>query len=71
MNWIRKTLAVAMVGALTIGSLATRDMMDEHGPNSIRGGFTFSLFDEFYDAFDIKEGDAMYVIPKYRVKLWS
>ena len=46
-------------------------LMDEHGPNSIRGGFTFSLFDEFYDAFDIKEGDAMYVIPKYRVKLWS
>ncbi|MBO4396390.1 MAG: Ig-like domain-containing protein [Eubacterium sp.] len=44
---------------------------DNHGPDMLRGGYTFSIFDEFYDAFDIKEGDAMYVVPEYRVKLWS
>jgi putative endopeptidase len=25
---------------------------------------------EFYDAFDIKEGDAMYLAPEKRVSIW-
>ena len=46
-------------------------LSDVHTPDMLRGGFTFSLFDEFYDAFDIKEGDAMYVAPEKRFRLWS
>jgi len=26
--------------------------------------------DAFYEAFDVKEGDAMYLAPEDRVKIW-
>jgi putative endopeptidase len=41
-----------------------------HSPPKARVNKLFQNFQEFYDAFDIKEGDAMYVAPDLRVKIW-
>ncbi len=32
---------------------------------------TFQMLDEFYEAFDVKEGDGMYVKPEDRLKTWG
>ena len=44
--------------------------MDVHSPDKLRVNRTIVNCDEFYEAFDIKEGDAMYVAPEDRVKIW-
>ncbi len=57
-------------------STASREMceylsqMDVHSPDKLRVNRTIVNCDEFYEAFDIKEGDAMYVAPEDRVKIW-
>ena len=45
--------------------------MDYHPYGKLRGGVTPMMFDEFYDAFGIKEGDGMYLAPERRERLWS
>ena len=45
--------------------------LDIHAPDILRGGYVFVNFQDFYDAFDIKEGDGMYLDPEYRMTLWS
>ena len=44
--------------------------VDEHslGINRVNGILVH--IDAWYDAFDIKSGDKMYVLPGERVKLW-
>ncbi len=44
--------------------------MDVHSLFYVRVDGTMSNTDGFYTAFDIKEGDGMYVAPEDRVKLW-
>ena len=44
---------------------------DEHGPGPLRGIVPFQMQDEFYEIFGIKEGDAMYIAPENRVRIWS
>lgn len=44
---------------------------DYHPYGKLRGGVTPLMFDEFYDLFDIQEGDGMYLAPEYRERLWS
>lgn len=41
-----------------------------HSPGEFRALGPLSNFDEFYQAFDVKEGDAMYIPPEKRVKIW-
>ena len=43
---------------------------DEHAPVIVRVNATLSSCDKFYEAFDVKEGDGMYVSPEKRVKRW-
>lgn len=43
---------------------------DPHAPSYLRANVTFSQFQEFYDTYDIKEGDAMYVAPEDRLQVW-
>lgn len=50
---------------------ATKLEMDYHPYGKLRGGVTPMMFDEFYDAFGIKEGDGMYLAPERRERLWS
>lgn len=43
---------------------------DEHSPRSIRGIAPLRNLNAFYNAFDIKPGDKMYLPPEQRVSIW-
>ncbi|MCF6262259.1 MAG: M13 family metallopeptidase [Xanthomonadales bacterium] len=50
--------------------LERRLTVDPHSPAKARVNVTLSNIPEFYAAFNIKEGDAMYRPPAERVKIW-
>ena len=41
-----------------------------HSPGEFRANGIVRNFQPWYDAFDVKPGDAMYIPPKKRVKIW-
>ncbi len=51
-------------------ALKNRIKTDPHSPGMNRAVQPLKNIDAFYDAFDIKEGDAMYLPPAERVKIW-
>lgn len=54
----------------TDASLAKQIMSDVHSPAEFRINGPLSDIDEFYKAFNIKKGDAMYRDENIRVKIW-
>ena len=50
--------------------LRNRLMTDPHSPSHYRVIGVLPNMPEFYDAFDVKEGDEMYIKPENRVKIW-
>lgn len=44
---------------------------DTHSPNKIRVNAVLSSCDAFYEVYDIKETDKMYVAPENRVGIWK
>lgn len=61
-----KTWAVKLREEYAKMSLTT----DEHGPVEVRVDVPVRNFDEFYEAFGIKEGDPMYMKPEDRIIFW-
>jgi putative endopeptidase len=51
-------------------ALAMQVMTDVHAPNFLRVNGPLSNVPEFYDAFGIKEGDAMWRADSVRVRIW-
>lgn len=51
-------------------SLRNRVATDPHSPGNFRALGIVSNMPEFYKAFDVKEGDKMYIAPEKRVKIW-
>lgn len=51
-------------------ALRTQIKTDPHSPGRIRATQPLLNIQAFYDAFDIKEGDAMYLAPEERVNIW-
>jgi putative endopeptidase len=51
-------------------ALRTRIKTDPHSPGVVRATQPLKNIDAFYEAFDIKEGDPMYVAPDKRVRIW-
>lgn len=45
-------------------------LTDPHSPSEYRVIGIVSNIPEFYTAFDVKEGDKMYIAPEKRVKIW-
>lgn len=43
---------------------------DPHAPGHYRAYVPLQNVDAFYEAFDIKEGDSLYIKPEDRVKIW-
>jgi putative endopeptidase len=43
---------------------------DTHSPGIVRATQPLKNIDAFYEAFDIKEGDGMYLAPENRVRIW-
>ena len=50
--------------------LARRLLTDSHSPSHYRAMGTPKNIPAFYEAFDVKEGDEMYLAPEDRVKIW-
>ena len=44
--------------------------IDDHSPDIVRINAVVACFDEFYEIYDVKEGDPMYVAPEERVRRW-
>jgi len=57
-------------GKMVEKSLRNRVATDPHSPAEFRALGSLSNMPEFYRAFDVKEGDAMYIAPEKRVKIW-
>jgi len=51
-------------------SMRNRVTTDPHSPGEFRALGSLSNMTQFYQAFDLKEGDAMYIAPEKRVKIW-
>jgi len=51
-------------------SMRNRVTTDPHSPGEFRALGSLSNMPQFYQAFDLKEGDAMYIAPEKRVKIW-
>ena len=45
-------------------------MSDVHSRNVVRVNAVVASLDQFYELYDVKEGDAMYVAPEDRLRLW-
>ncbi|MDK2597569.1 M13 family metallopeptidase [Pseudoalteromonas obscura] len=50
--------------------LRNRLMTDSHSPSEYRVIGILSNMPQFHEAFDVKEGDGMYIKPDERVKIW-
>ncbi len=50
--------------------LRNRVATDVHSPSEFRPLGSLANFTPFYDAFDVKKGDKMYLTPEKRVKIW-
>ncbi len=50
--------------------LKRRITTDPHSPSKARTNVILSNIDAFYEAFDVKEGDKMYLAPEKRVQIW-
>lgn len=55
---------------MTDDALRNQIKTNTHSPGMYRAVMPLQNLDAFYDAFDIKEGDAMYVAPENRVRIW-
>ena len=51
-------------------ALRTRVMTDPHSPGMYRGYVPLQNVEAFYEAFDVQEGDQMYLSPEQRIKIW-
>ncbi|HHL42982.1 MAG TPA: M13 family peptidase [Hellea balneolensis] len=51
-------------------ALINRLKTDPHSPGPYRANGIVRNFDAWYDAFDVKPGDKLYLAPEKRVKIW-
>lgn len=62
--------------ARTWRSAASREMraylstIDVHAPDKLRGNRVLQSLDAFFEAFDIRPGDGMYLPPEARIQIW-
>jgi putative endopeptidase len=51
-------------------ALRTQIKTDPHSPGQYRAYVPLQNVDAFYEAFDLKEGDDLYIAPEDRVRIW-
>lgn len=64
------TIAESSREILTYEIAQTAFATDPHALPNIRVNSCLQQFDEFYETYDIKEGDGMYLAPEDRVHIW-
>jgi len=57
-------------GKIVEKSMRNRVATDPHSPAEFRVLGVLSNVDKFYETFNVKKGDAMYITPEKRVKIW-
>ncbi len=57
-------------GIITRETAINRLKTDPHAPNCLRANVNISQFEEFVNAYGIKEGDPMYTAPENRLRVW-
>lgn len=62
--------AYSWLGQTRPEALAQQVLTDVHSPNFLRVNGPFGDVDAFYDAFNIKPGQPMYIPPDKRVRIW-
>ena len=55
---------------ITEDTLKNQLLTDPHSPTQLRVNGILCNLDEFYETYNIKEGDKMYVKPELRSKIW-
>ena len=71
LNLLFRQYATIWASKYTPEAMIDRLNTDSHSPAKVRVNGVLSATDSFYQAYpDIKEGDAMYVAPDKRVKIW-
>jgi putative endopeptidase len=51
-------------------ALRNQVVSDSHSPGEFRANGTVRNMDEWYEAFDVKESDKLYLAPDQRVRIW-
>lgn len=51
-------------------SIRRQVLTNPHSPSQFRGNGPLRNFDKFYEVFDVKEGDGMWLAPEDRVRIW-
>lgn len=54
----------------TDDALRNQIKTNTHSPGMYRAAMPLKNLDAFYEAFDVKEGDKMYITPEERVRIW-
>ncbi|MBL4613173.1 MAG: hypothetical protein JKY91_05460, partial [Emcibacter sp.] len=62
--------AQAFMGKMREKALRQRVATDPHSPAKFRVNGVVRNIPEFYQAFDVKPGDKLYLAPSERVKIW-
>lgn len=62
--------AQAFMGKMREASARQQIAVDPHSPARFRVNGVVRNIPEFYQAFDVKEGDKLYLAPEDRVKIW-
>ena len=52
-------------------AVSTALLNDTHAFSYLRVNVNLQMLDEFYEAFDVKESDGMYVKPEDRLAVWG
>ena len=59
----------AQLGTVSFLTDSSR-LHNEHASNVVRVNAVVATLDQFYEIYGIEEGDAMYIAPENRLKLW-
>lgn len=54
----------------TVEAAESNVAVDPHPLHYLRGNVNVQQYDEFYETYDIKEGDGMYLAPEDRIAVW-
>lgn len=65
-----KAYAGAWAAVMSYELLDNRRVSDVHSPAFARTNAVLQQIDEFYETYEIKEGDTMYLAPENRLKVW-
>ena len=62
--------ATIWCGMCTDEAIIEQVAFDVHSPSYIRVNAILSTIDAFYETYDVKEGDGMYIAPEKRISRW-